>query len=66
MKHIKVHYHYIHEKLENEKVELVYIPSQNHLVNVMIKPLERLKFEKFKNDLGFCNLSEVKYKEKMK
>lgn len=65
MKHIKVHYHYIREKLENEKVELVHIPSQNHLANVMIKPLGRLKFEKFKDDLGFCNLSVVKYKEKM-
>jgi hypothetical protein len=65
MKHIKVHYYYIREKLENEKVELVHIPSQNHLANVMIKALGRLKFEKFKDDLGFCNLSAVKYKEKM-
>jgi len=39
MKHIKVYYHYIREKLENEKVELVHIPSQNHLADVMIKPL---------------------------
>jgi hypothetical protein len=38
MKHIEIHYHYIREKLENEKVELVHISSQNHLADVMIKP----------------------------
>lgn len=65
MKHIEIHYHYIREKLENEKVELVHIPSQNHLVDVMIKPLERLKFEKFKDDLGDCSLFEAKHKEQM-
>jgi hypothetical protein len=52
--HIKVHYHYIREKLENEKVELVRVPSHNQLVDVMTKLLRRLKFEKFIDDLGVC------------
>jgi hypothetical protein len=63
--HIKVHYHYIHEKLENEKVELVRVPSHNQLVDVMSKLLRRLKFEKFIDDLGVCSLSRTKQKEKM-
>jgi hypothetical protein len=36
IKHTKVHYQYIRDKLKNEKVELVHISSQNHLVDVMI------------------------------
>jgi hypothetical protein len=31
----------------------------------MTKPLGGLKFEKFRNDLGICNISETKQKEKM-
>jgi hypothetical protein len=36
-KQIEVHYHYICENLENEKVELVHVPSQNQLVDIMTK-----------------------------
>jgi hypothetical protein len=63
--HIKFHYHYIREKLENEEVELVHVPSQNQLVDVMIKLLGRLKFEKFIDDLGVCNISKTEQKENM-
>jgi hypothetical protein len=35
------------------------------LLFVMIKPLERLKFEKSKDDLGVCSLFEAKHMEKM-
>lgn len=62
---IKVHYHYIREKLKNEKVELLHVPSHNQIVDVMIKFLGRLKFEKFINDLGVCSLSKTKQKGKM-
>ncbi|CAK9232647.1 unnamed protein product [Sphagnum jensenii] len=65
MKHTKLHYHYICEKLKNEEVEHVHVPSQNQLVNVTIKPLGRLKFEKFKDDFGVFSISETKQKEKM-
>ncbi len=63
--HINVHYHYIHEKSKNKKVELVHVPSHNQLVDVMTKLLGRLKFEKFINDLGVCSLSKTKQKGKM-
>jgi hypothetical protein len=47
------------------EVEPVHVPSQKQLVNVMIKPLGRLKFEKFEDDFGVCSLSETEQKEKM-
>jgi hypothetical protein len=53
IKHIKAHYHYICEKSKNEEVEPVHVPSQKQLVNVMTKPLGRLKFEKFEMILEF-------------
>jgi hypothetical protein len=59
-KHIKVHYHYFCEKFFNEEVKLIHVPSQNQLVNVMIEPLGRLKFEKFKDDFGVCSIYKVK------
>ncbi len=64
-KQIEAHYHYICENLETEKVELVHVPSWNQLVDIMTKPLGGLNFEKFRNDLGICNISETKQKEKM-
>jgi hypothetical protein len=63
--HMRVHYHYIREKLENEEAETVHVPSHNQLVDVMTKFLERLKFEKFIDDLGVCSFSKTKQKEKM-
>lgn len=63
--HIKVHYHYIYDKLKNEEVEMVHVPSHNQLVDVMTKLLGRVKFEKFIEDLGVCSIYKTKQKENM-
>ena len=56
-KHIDVHHHWVHEKVEDRNVELKYIPMADQTVDIFMKPLDSVKFEKFCNDLG---LSPVK------
>ncbi|SRR5258708_10860901 len=51
-KHIDVCHHWVHEKVEDRNVELEYIPMADQTVDIFMKPLDSVKFEKFCNDLG--------------
>ena len=44
-KHIEVHYHYVRERLSVGKISLVYVPTQDNLVDLFTKalPLRSLK-----------------------
>ena len=40
-KHIKVHYHYVRERLSAGEIRLAYVPTQDNLANVFTKALPR-------------------------
>jgi len=46
-KHIEVHYHYVKERLFVGEISLVYVPTQDNLVDLFTKALPREKFEAF-------------------
>lgn len=47
-KHIDVRYHFIREAIQNGKVQLFYVPSEENIADVFTKPVTRHKNEKFR------------------
>ena len=43
-KHIDVHYHFIHEAVEDGNVMVQYIPTGDNVSNIFTKPLTKAKF----------------------
>ena len=52
MKHTEVHYHCVRERLSTGEINLVYVPTQDNLVDLFTKALPREKFEAFHKALG--------------
>ena len=51
-KHIKIKYHYIRDMVQRGAVELQYVAMEGQIVDVLTKPLARVKFENFREKLG--------------
>ena len=62
IKHINLQYHFIQEAVEDNKISISYIPTDENLSDILTKTLVRLKFEQFVEALGLRRL-ERKGKE---
>ena len=51
-KHIEIKYHYIRDMVQRGAVNLLYVATEEQIVDVLRKPLARLKFEYFRERLG--------------
>ncbi len=51
-KHIDIRYHYIRECVENEKVKLTYVPTNEQIADIMTKNLPYPKFVQFRMKMG--------------
>ena len=51
-KHIDICYHYIRDLCEKGRLEVAYTPTANMVADGMTKPLARVAFERFKNQMG--------------
>jgi hypothetical protein len=51
-KHIDVCYHYVRDLAERGKLDVAYVPTADMVADGMTKPLQRVAFERFKNQLG--------------
>jgi hypothetical protein len=51
-KHIDVKYHYVRECIAVKKIVLCHVPTKDNTADIFTKNLGRLKFEKFKQQLG--------------
>jgi hypothetical protein len=52
IKHIDVRYHYIRECVENGDIEILRIDSKDNTADTLTKPLGRVKFVEFREQLG--------------
>ena len=43
-KHIDVHYHFVREKVDEDKVTISYIPSEENIADIFIKLLGKIQF----------------------
>ena len=55
-KHIKIRYHYVRELVEQELVELVYVPTEGQLADIFTKVLDSTRFEKLRVQIGVCRV----------
>ena len=56
-KHIDVSYHFTRERIASKEIKVSYVPSTENLADVMTKPLPRVPFERFRDELGVCSCS---------
>jgi hypothetical protein len=51
-KNIEIRYHFIRDMVQRGALKLQYIRTDEHVANVMTKPLSHVKFEHFRDKLG--------------
>jgi hypothetical protein len=51
-KHIEIRYHYIHDMVQRGTIKLQYVGTYEQVVDVLTKPLSRVKFEHFRDNIG--------------
>jgi hypothetical protein len=51
-KHIEIRYHYIRDMVQRGALKIQYISMDEQVVDVLTKPLSRVKFEHFRDKLG--------------
>jgi hypothetical protein len=51
-KHIEIRYHYIDDMVQRGALKLQYISTDEQVVDVLTKPLYRVKFEHFRDKIG--------------
>ncbi|KAK2980731.1 hypothetical protein RJ640_011711 [Escallonia rubra] len=54
-KHVEVHYHFIREKVLQEKIELEHVRTENQVADLLTKSLSESKFQNFCSQLGMTN-----------
>ena len=54
-KHIDLHYHFIHEAIEDGKITMKYVPTSD---NIFTKALPKPKFTEFVAKLGLAMMKE--------
>ena len=62
-KHIEIKYHYMRDMVQRGVVKLQYVATDEHIADVLTKPLARVKFEYFREKLGVLQI-EVPSKSK--
>ena len=55
-KHIEIKYHYIRDMVQRGAVKLQYVATDDQIVDVLMKPLARVKFEYFREKLGVLQI----------
>jgi uncharacterized beta-barrel protein YwiB (DUF1934 family) len=50
--HIEIRYHYICDMVQRGALKLQYISTDEQVADVLTKPLSRIKFEYFRDNLG--------------
>jgi Reverse transcriptase (RNA-dependent DNA polymerase) len=51
-KHIDIRYHFLRHKVENEEIDLQYVPTGSQVADVLTKGLVREKYERFSAEMG--------------
>ena len=56
LKHIEIKYHYIRDMVQRGEMKLQYVAMDEQIDDVLTKPLARVKFEYFRENLGVLQI----------
>ena len=52
LKHIEIRYHYIRDMVHKGVLKIKYVSTEEQVVDILTKPLSRVKFEYFQDKIG--------------
>lgn len=55
-KHIEIRYHFIRNLVEEQLLELTFIPTEQQLADFLTKPLDNLRFTSLRKAIGVCDM----------
>ena len=64
-KHIEIKYHYIRDIVQRGAMKFQYVVMDEHIADVLTKPLARVKFEYFREKLGVFQIEVPSKREVM-
>jgi hypothetical protein len=50
--HIEVRYHFLRDNVEKENIELIHVPIEKQLADILTKPLDQATFACLRGELG--------------
>ena len=65
-KHVEIRYHFIRDMVQKGAIELQYISTNDQVVDVLTKPLPKVKFEYFHGRLGVEETVSLLERERVK
>jgi hypothetical protein len=51
-KNIEVRYHFLRENVEKGNIDLIHVPTEKQLVDILTKPLDQATFACLRGELG--------------
>jgi hypothetical protein len=51
-KHIEVRYHFLRDSVEKGNIDLIHVPTEKQLANILTKPLDQATFARLQGELG--------------
>jgi hypothetical protein len=51
-KHIEVRYHFLRDNVENGNIDLIHVPTEKQLTDILTKPLDQAIFARLRGELG--------------
>jgi hypothetical protein len=64
-KHIEIKYEFIRDKVQYGEVNLEYIPTDEHTIDILTKPLSRINFSYFREKMGIVEITPLAEREEM-
>ena len=62
-KHIDTRYHFIRQCVEDKKIEILFIRTEDQLADIFTKALGRLKFQEMRGRIGVCDILTEKIEQ---
>jgi hypothetical protein len=59
-KHIDIKHHFIRDHLERKEITLNHLGTEDMIADILTKALERMKFEKFRRQIGVVDIQEIR------
>ena len=57
-KHIGVRFHFLHDMVKDEEIQLEHCGSEEQVADIFTKPLKLETFERLRNRLGICSVTD--------